>query len=94
MGALLFSHIRVSNANEKKKKNRYCSLNVREPLKINNSPEEPFITVCPGVAQEYLKVVAAWMWSPTDGSLSYLCLGTTSLLTNRTETFKSKIFET
>ena len=42
---------------------------------------------CPGI----LKVVAAWMWSPTDRNLSYLCLGITSLLVP--ETFKSKNFE-
>ena len=48
--------------------------------------------VCSGVAQAYSKVVAAWMWSPTDGNLSYLCLGTTSLLIP--ETFKLENFET
>ena len=34
----------------------------------------------------------AWMWSPTDGNISYLCLGATSLLVP--ETFKYKNFET
>ena len=53
---------------------------------------KPPIAVCPGVAQACSKVVVAWMWSPTDGNLSYLCLGTTSLLV--TETFKFKNFET
>ena len=48
--------------------------------------------VCSGVAQAYSKVVAAWMWSPTYGNLSYLCLGTTSLLIS--ETIKFKNFET
>ena len=32
------------------------------------------------------------MWSPTDGNLSYLCLGATALLVP--ETFKFKNFET
>ena len=35
--------------------------------------------VCLGVAQTCLKIVA-WMWSPTDGNLSYLCLGASALL--------------
>ena len=48
--------------------------------------------ICPGVAQAYLEVEAAWMWSPTDGNLSCLCLETTSLLVP--ETFQSKDFET
>ena len=34
----------------------------------------------------------AWIWSPTDVNLSYLCLGATSLLVP--ETFKFKSFET
>ena len=45
-----------------------------------------------GVAQADSKVVVAWMWSLTDGNLSYLCLGTTFLLV--AETFKIKNFET
>ena len=44
------------------------------------------------VAQGSSKVVVAWMWSPTDENLSYLCLGTTPLLV--LETFKFKNFET
>ena len=48
--------------------------------------------LCPGVAQADSKVVVAWMWSLTDGNLSYLCLGTTFLLV--AETFKIKNFET
>ena len=34
----------------------------------------------------------AWMWSPTDENLSYLCLGATSFLVP--ETFKFNNFET
>ena len=48
--------------------------------------------LCPEVAQADSKVVVAWMWSLTDGNLSYLCLGTTFLLV--AETFKIKNFET
>ena len=36
---------------------------------------KPPIAVCPGVAQACSKVVVAWMWSPTDGNISYLFLG-------------------
>ena len=38
------------------------------------------------------KVIVAWMCSPADGNLWYLCLGTTSLLVP--ETFKFRNFET
>ena len=50
------------------------------------------LTVCPGVGQACSKVVLALMWPSTDGNLSYLYLGTTSLLVP--ETFKFKNFET
>ena len=40
--------------------------------------------------QAYSKVWMALMWSPTDGNLSYLCLGATSLLVP--ETFKFRKF--
>ena len=45
-----------------------------------------------GLARAYLKVVVAWIWSPTDENLLYFCLGTTSLLVP--ETFKLKSFAT
>ena len=45
-----------------------------------------------GCPEAHLKVVVAWMWSPTDCNLSYLCLGTKSLLVP--EIFKFKNFET
>ena len=44
------------------------------------------------VAQVCSKVVVAWMLSPTDGNLLYLCLWTISLLVP--ETFEFKNFET
>ena len=49
------------------------------------------MTVCPGVAQACLIVAVTWIWSLTDGNLSCLCLGTTSLLVPGT--FKFKNFE-
>ena len=96
MGALFFSHIRVTNVkfiNEKIPQiiqfaclwtliNWYFSLDFLEPL----------IIVCPRVAQGYSNIVVAWMWSPTNGNLSYFCLGTTFLLV--LETLKRKNFET
>ena len=47
------------------------------------------ITICPGVAQAWSKVGVVWMWSLTDGNLSYLCLGATSLLVPETFKFKN-----
>ena len=41
---------------------------------------------------DMLKRGVTCLWSPKDGNLSYLCLGTTSLLVP--ETFKFKNFET
>ena len=46
----------------------------------------------PVVDKACSKVGVEWTWSPTDGNLSYLCLGATSLLVP--ETFKFKNFET
>ena len=66
----LFCHFLVTNVDEWQKSFKYYSW------------KEPPITVCLGVAQACSKV--AWMWSSTDGNLSYLCLGTTSLLVPET----------
>ena len=44
------------------------------------------------VAQTCSKVGVAWMWSPIDWNVLYLCLGDTALLVQ--ETFKFKNFET
>ena len=96
MGALFFSHIRVTNVkliNEKIPQiiqfeclwtliNWYFSLDFLDPL----------IIVCPRVAQGYSNKVVAWMRSPTNGNLSYFCLGTTFLLV--LETLKCKNFKT
>ena len=38
MGAILFSHIRLSKVDKWKKLLKYYSLNVRKPLEINTSP--------------------------------------------------------
>ena len=78
MDELLFCHFLVTNVDEWQKSFKYYSW------------KEPPITVCLGVAQACSKV--AWMWSSTDGNLSYLCLGTTSLLVPETY-LKSKILK-
>ena len=44
-----------------------------------------------GVAQPYSKVGMGWIRSPTDGNLSDLCLGATSLFVP--DSFKFKNFE-
>ena len=72
-----------------KKSHRYFSSNVREPLQIDTIP---YISICLGVAQPSSKVGVAWMWSPTDGNLSGLSLGATSLLVP--ETFEFKVLVT
>ena len=70
---------------------KYYSLNVDEPLETLDF-EEPPIIVCHGVAQTCSKVGVALIWSSKDGNLSYLRLGTASLLVP--EKFKLRHFET
>ena len=91
IGKLLFFRFRVTNVKliNQKKSHRYFSSNVHEPLQIDTVP---YISICLGVAQPCSKVRVAWIWSPTDGNLTGLCLGATSLLVP--ETFEFKVLVT
>ena len=93
MHKLLFCQFQVTNLKLINEKN---PINITVPMFVN--PEIVTIlyiskktprTVCLGVAQVCSKLGVAWMQSPTDGNLSGLRLGTTSLLVP--ETFKFKV---
>ena len=89
----LTAELRTWRWDDKSKKSlKYYSLNVREPLEVDTTSEisKNLITVYLGVAQACSKVGEAGMWSPTDGNLSYLCLGATYV----PQRFKFKNFET
>ena len=96
VGALLFSHIRVTNV---KLINEKHSINITVWMFVN--PLKSILLLrflrtsynsksrgCPDI----LKIAVAWMWSLTHGNLSNLCLRTTSLLVP--DTIKFKNFET
>ena len=92
MSALSFSHIQVTIVKLINEKD-YVDI----PIWMFVNPLihtllRPLRTSCPGIAQAYSKVNVARMWSPTDGNLSYLCVGTASLLVS--EIFQFKNFET
>ena len=68
MGVFLFSHFRVTNMK---------LINVKNSLnKLQFERHEPSILLLgfPRTAQACSKVGVTWIWSPTDGNLSYLFL--------------------
>ena len=79
MGALWFSHIRVTKVKLIDKKIPYV-LQFKCPWTLKNQYyfvdfSEPPITVCSGVAQAYLKVGLALIWYKKDENLSYFDQG-------------------